>query len=191
MQRGGILMIRHAELKDIIPIKEIYNDAILHTTSIYTYDAYTDEDQIEWYLQRMKQGYPVFVWEEDNQVAGFSTYSSFRSKPAYQYTVENSIYVNRNFRGRGIARTLLQRLIIHAESQGFATMVAAIDSCNTASIRLHEGLGFKRSGIIQRAGYKFGRWLDMTFYQRALESPVLPENSSPADKNIFPDQPWK
>ena len=178
-------MIRHAALKDIIPIKEIYNDAILHTTSIYTYDAYTDEDQIEWCLQRMKQGYPVFVWEEDNQVAGFSTYSSFRSKPAYHYTVENSIYVNRNFRGRGIARTLLQRLIIHAESQGFATMVAAIDSCNTASIRLHEGLGFKRSGIIQRAGYKFGRWLDMTFYQRPSNRLYFRKTAVPLTKTSF------
>ena len=180
-------MIRHAELKDLMSIKDIYNDAILHTTAIYTYDAYTEEDQIEWYLQRIKKGCPVFVWEENQQAVGFSTYSSFRSKPAYHYTVENSIYVQRDFRGRGIAHALMKELILYAEGRGLATMVAAIDSCNESSIRLHESLGFRRSGVIRRAGYKFGRWLDMTFYQKELEPSPLPGSAGPADHAASPE----
>ena len=167
-------MIRTATREDLPAILAIYNDAILHTTAIYDYIPHTLDERTRWFEQLQSAGYPLFVAEEKDQIAGFADYGSFRNWPAYKYTVEHSIYVHPAFRRQGIARKLMQALIADAEKHEYITMIAGIDSQNEGSIHLHEILGFIRTGTIHKAGYKFGRWLDLVFYQLMLKGPAQP-----------------
>lgn len=167
-------MIRQAVESDLKEILDIYNDAVLNTTAVYTYKAQTLEERKQWFEMKLKDGYPVFVFEENNCVAGFATYGPFRAWPAYKYTIEHSIYVSKDFRSKGIGKTLMKELVKSAEENGYATIVAGIDASNETSITMHEKLGFTSSGIIRRAGYKFGKWLDLAFYQLDLEGPANP-----------------
>ena len=168
-------MIRFAEYDDLQGIIEIYNDAILNTTSIYTYKAHRIEDQIVWYETKLRDEYPVLVYvDDDHQVQGFASFGPFRAYPAYKYTIEHSIYVHKDHRRKNIGTRLLQALMQIAEEQGYATMVGAIDAANEGSRFLHEQLGFTYAGTINKAGYKFGRWLDLVFYQYQLRGPETP-----------------
>ncbi|WP_243360501.1 GNAT family N-acetyltransferase [Fundidesulfovibrio terrae] len=167
-------MIRQAREGDLIDILDIYNDAILNTTAVYSYKAQTLEDRTAWLCNKIDDGYPVFVYDDGVEVFGFSTYGPFRAWPAYKYTIEHSVYVAPQARGKGVGISLMRALIADAVGRGYATMVAGIDSENTISIRMHEKLGFKFSGTITKAGYKFGRWLDLAFYQLDLGGPEEP-----------------
>ena len=167
-------MIRYAEEKDVTGILEIYNDAILNTTAIYDYTTHTLEDRIEWYEKRRQEGYPILVFEKDDRVVGFATYGSFRVYPAFKYTIEHSIYIHKDYRNLGIGKGLLEKLIEIANEEEYATMVACIDSLNENSIKIHEKFGFKYSGTVTKAGYKFGKWLDLVFYQLDLKGPKNP-----------------
>lgn len=168
-------MIREAKETDLTKILEIYNDAIIHTTAVYHYKPQSLEDRKQWYEQKGKEGYPVIVWEEEGEVAGFATFGPFRPWPAYKYTVEHSVYVDRDCRGKGVGTALLHAIIKLAEDGEYAVMVAGIDASNEDSIRIHKKLGFAYTGIIKKAGYKFGRWLDLVFYQRDLKGPENPK----------------
>lgn len=167
-------MIRDAKEKDIKGILEIYNDAILNTTAIYTYKPHTLEERTEWYLERKSEEQPVLVFEENGEVAGFASYEQFRGYRAFKYSLEHSVYVNKNYRRRGIGEKLMKRLIEIANEKGYSIMVAAIDSANDSSIRLHKKLGFEYSGTIKKTAYKFGKWLDLDFYQLYLKGPEKP-----------------
>jgi len=167
-------MIRCATDSDLPAILEIYNDAIINTTAIYDYKPHTLEDRTAWYEKKMDAGYPVLVFEENGFVVGFATFGPFRAYPAYKYTIEHSVYVHKHHRGKRIGTVLLQELIRIANQQGYATMVAGIDSSNEGSRLLHAKLGFNHCGTVQKAGYKFGKWLDLSFYQYALEGPATP-----------------
>lgn len=166
-------MIRLAQEKDLPDILAIYNDAIANTTAIYRYAPVTLAERREWLAQQERDDCPVFVCEQDGRAVGFATWGAFRRYPAYKYTVENSVYVHRDWRRRGIGRQLLERLI-EAADRRYAVIVAGIDSENTGSIRLHEQFGFRRVGTVTRAGFKFGRWLDLAFYQLDLGGPESP-----------------
>lgn len=113
---------------------------------------------------------PIFIFEIDNKVAGFATYGQFRNWPAYLYSIEHSIYVNKDYRGRGVASHLLEHLIDDAKHRQYRTIVAGIDASNEASIKLHEKFNFKHAGTIENVGYKFERWLDLAFYQYDLNT---------------------
>lgn len=167
-------MLRRAEEADLPEILEIYNDAILHTTAVYAYKPQSLEDRFDWFRDKQEQGYPILVVEDGGRVRGFATYGPFRAWPAYQYSIEHSVYVHRDDRGKGLGRILLHELINLAEANGYATLVAGIDSANEVSIALHRSLGFTYSGSIRRAGYKFGKWLDLAFYQLDLSGPPEP-----------------
>ena len=118
----------------------------------------------------MALGYPVLIASDASGVAGFATFGDFRSWPGYRYTVEHSVHVRADLRGRGIGTQLVQSLFPRAEALGKHVMVAGIDAANTGSIRLHERLGFERTGELRQVGYKFGRWLDLVFLQRLIGS---------------------
>jgi phosphinothricin acetyltransferase len=105
---------------------------------------------------------------------GFASYGPFRERPAYKYTVEHSVYVDTRFRGQGVGRRLLEAVIVEAGIQDYHVMVGGIDATNAASIRLHESMGFTACGIVRQAGFKFGRWLDLAFYQLILKTPASP-----------------
>ncbi|MBU3160626.1 GNAT family N-acetyltransferase [Clostridium frigoris] len=167
-------MIRDANLNDLHDILEIYNDAILHTTAIYDYKAHTIEERIQWYEKKIQEGYPIIVFEENSKVIGFATFGSFRPWPAFKYTIEHSIYVHEKYSNKGIGTTLLKEIIRICDEREFATMVAGIDGSNENSIKMHEKLGFKYSGTINKAGYKFEKWLNLVFYQLELKGPNNP-----------------
>jgi L-amino acid N-acyltransferase YncA len=167
-------MIRNATEKDLTDILEIYNDAILNTTAIYDYTAHTLDQRREWYEKKKQDGYPLLVFEKDNKVIGFATFGPFRAYPAFKYTIEHSVYVHKDYRNLGAGKALLKELIDAANADEYATMVACIDSLNENSIKIHEKFGFKYSGTITKAGFKFDKWLDLVFYQLDLKGPKTP-----------------
>ncbi|GKU80816.1 GNAT family N-acetyltransferase [Niallia sp. NCCP-28] len=167
-------MIRDMQEKDLPEVLEIYNDAIIHTTAVYSYTPQTLQDRKIWYKQKVEDGYPVLVFEENNIVMGFATYGQFRPWPGFKYTIEHSVYVHKEFRKKGIGTKLLKALIAVAESQKYATLIAGIDANNEKSILAHKKLGFYHAGTIKRAGYKFEKWLDLSFYQLDLQGPDHP-----------------
>ncbi|MDE2304711.1 MAG: N-acetyltransferase [Gammaproteobacteria bacterium] len=156
-------------------ILQIFNHEIATSTSIYEYQPRTTDDMRAWFADRRGGGAPVLgLLAPDGRLAGFGTFGVFRAKPAYKYTVEHSIYVHREHRGRGAGRRLLAELIAAAQARGVHVMVGAIDAANGASIALHEAAGFRHAGTIAEAGFKFGRWLDLALYQLVLEGPEEP-----------------
>ena len=167
-------MIRHILEKDLNDILEIYNDAIINTTAVYDYTPHTLEDRRLWYKQKIEGGYPILVFEENNKVIGFATFGQFRAWQAYKYTIEHSVYVHKAYRKKGIGTMLLEEIIEIANKQNYATLIAGIDAVNEKSIKVHERLGFTHSGTIKKAGFKFGKWLDLAFYQLDLKGPERP-----------------
>ncbi|CAM3979636.1 GNAT family N-acetyltransferase [Bacillus paramycoides] len=167
-------MIRVATKKDLTFILNIYNDAILNTTAVYAYKPVTLENRIDWYEQKQADGYPILVYELDNKVVGFATFGPFRAWPAYKYSIEHSVYVNKEYRKNGIGTSLMKALIAIAKEREYMTLIAGIDAENEKSIAMHKNFGFVYSGTISKAGYKFNRWLDLAFYQLGLNGPVKP-----------------
>jgi L-amino acid N-acyltransferase len=154
---------------------EIFNEAILNTTAIYDYQPRTMANMENWFAVKETAGFPVIgVEDSSGRLLGFASYGTFRAWPAYRYTVETSVYIHRQARGKGHGCHLMQELIKLARMQQVHTLVACIDMQNEGSIRLHENLGFIRSGIIREAGYKFGKWLDAGFFQLILDTPAHP-----------------
>ena len=156
-------------------ILAIFNDAIVNSTALYDYKARTMEMMAAWFDAKSKGRFPVIGIENDSgDLMGFGSYGTFRAWPAYKYSVEHSVYVDARFRRQGIGRRLLQELIAAAQAQDYHILVGGIDATNSASIRLHESLGFVHCGTIRQAGFKFGRWLDLSFYELVLSTPVNP-----------------
>lgn len=163
-----MITIRQATAADLPAILEIYNDVIVNTTAVYDYNPHTLAMRQQWFETKQQQGFPVFVAEENGEILGFSSIGPFRAWAAYQYTVENSIYVAAAARGRGIAKLLMPPLIAAARQLKLHTMVAGIDASNEASIALHKKFGFTEVAHFKEVGYKFNRWLDLKFLQLIL-----------------------
>jgi phosphinothricin acetyltransferase len=156
-------------------ILDILNDAIVSSTALYDYQPRPLESMRTWFDIKGRGHFPVLgAVDGAGALLGFASYGTFRPHAAYKYSIEHSVYVHREQRGRGIGRLLLTRLIASATEQQFHVMIGGIDRENAASIALHEALGFEPAGIIRHAGFKFGRWLDLAFYQRLLVGPAHP-----------------
>lgn len=156
-------------------ILAIFNEAIANSTALYDYRPRAPESMAPWFATKRNNGFPVIgAVDEDGSLLGFASYGTFRAWPAYKYTVEHSIYIHHAQRGRGLGRVLLQAIVDAAQARDVHTMVGGIDAQNTASIALHQRLGFTHAGTIREAGFKFGRWLDLAFYQRTLPTPRAP-----------------
>lgn len=167
-------MIREAAQKDLVDILNIYNDAILNTTAVYSYKPQTLESRQIWYDKKMAEGYPILVCEQDNKVVGFATFGPFRAWPAYKYSIEHSVYVDMEYRKKGIGTSLIKELIAIAKEREYMTLIAGIDAANEKSIAIHKNFGFVHAGTIKKAGFKFNRWLDLAFYQLELIGPTKP-----------------
>ncbi|HEY5745207.1 MAG TPA: GNAT family N-acetyltransferase [Chryseolinea sp.] len=172
-------LLRPATQADVQSMLDIFNEAIINTTAVYYYEPNTLDMRQAWYDDKMKNDIPVLIAEVNGHVAGFASYGEFRTRPAYKYTVEHSVYVHPDFRKRGIARKLLEALIAIAKQKDIHLLVAGIDGENAVSIRLHEQLGFEHAGHIRQVAYKFGRWLDLVFMQLTLEGPPHPNELTP------------
>lgn len=169
-----MLSVRPATEADLQEILFIYNDAILNTTAVYNYQAHTLAMREEWFRQKQQDGFPVLVATFHDEVVGFSTYGHFRAWAAYKYSVEVSVYIHPEFRGKGIAKALYAPLFEMAREQELHTLIAGIDASNAASIKLHEGFGFEKVGLFKQVGFKFGQWLDLQFMQLILDTPQHP-----------------
>jgi L-amino acid N-acyltransferase len=168
-------MLKPCALAHKEAILAILNDAIAHTTALYDYKPRALESMDGWFEAKSKGNFPVIgAFDDQGNLLGFGSYGVFRNWPAYKYSVEHSVYVAEPARGKGIGKQLLLGLLAAAENQGYHTVIGGIDSGNSASIKLHEGLGFEYSGTIRHAGFKFGKWLDLRFYQKILRGPVKP-----------------
>ncbi|MGA0542778.1 GNAT family N-acetyltransferase [Neotabrizicola sp. VNH66] len=163
-------MIRDATPADAAAIAAIYNDAVLNTTAIWNEITVDAANRVAWMAARRGAGFPVLVAEVDGTVAGYASYGPWRAFDGYRATAEHSVYVATDFRGRGLARALMQALIARARGQGLHVLVAAIEAENAASVALHRSLGFGNDHVMRQVGQKFGRWLDLMFMELRLDA---------------------
>lgn len=155
---------------DFEAIQAIYADAVLNGSSSFELEPPSVEEMRARHARLAERAYPYLVAEIDGRVAGYCYAGTFRDRPAYRRTVENSVYVAREFQRSGVGRALLEQLIAECESLGFRQMIAVIGGKqNAASVRLHEQAGFERVGVLRDVGWKFDAWQDVTLMQRALE----------------------
>jgi len=156
-------------------ILEILNEAIGNSTALYDYQLRSKESMVSWFAAKQAGDFPVIGIESpQGKLLGFASYGTFRAWPAYKYSVEHSIYVHHEHRGQGLGKKLLLAIIDEAKKQQKHVLIGGIDSSNLGSIALHEKHGFKKVGELPQIGFKFGRWLDMAFYQLTLDTPQYP-----------------
>lgn len=160
--------IRAAERSDLAQILAIYNEVIRNSTAVYSAVEFTEARGEQWLAAKAEQGFPFIVALDAAEVVGFGTFGEFRAWPCYQNTVEHSLHVRADRRGRGIGRAVLIALIERAKGMHKHVMIAGIDADNAPSIGLHQSLGFTPAGRFHEVGFKFGRWLDLVFLERLL-----------------------
>jgi L-amino acid N-acyltransferase YncA len=166
------MRIRDAAEADIDAIRDIYNDVLTHSTAIYNDRPATREDRVAWWKARVEQGYPVLVADDDGAVAGFASFGDFRSWPGYRFTVEGTVHIHAERRGKGIGTALLHAIVDRARAAGKHIMIAGVDAENAASLKYLERFGFERAGYLREVGFKFERYLDLVFLQYWLTPPA-------------------
>lgn len=162
------MQVEDARESDLEGLVAIYNDVLATTTAIFSHVPVTLEERRQWWRARASQGYPVLVARDARGVLGYASFGDFRAWPGYRFTVEHSVHVRADGRGRGVGTVLVTELIARAGALGKHVMIGGVDADNTASIRFHERLGFEQAGKLREVGYKFERWLDLVFLQRRL-----------------------
>jgi L-amino acid N-acyltransferase len=163
-----VVQVEDAREGDLEGLVAIYNDVLATSTAIFSHVPATLEERTQWWRARASQGYPVLVARDARGVLGYASFGDFRAWPGYRFTVEHSVHVRADGRGRGIGTVLVTELIGRAAALGKHVMIGGVDADNTASIRFHERLGFEQAGRLREVGYKFERWLDLVFLQRRL-----------------------
>jgi len=181
--------IRKAEAADLDRITEIYADAVRHGTASYELEPPGRADMEARFAALAGNGFPYIVAEEDGGILGYAYAGPFRPRPAYRFVLEDSIYVAPEAKGHGVGRLLLAALIEEARRLGFRQIIAVIGdgTPDSASVRLHEKLGFRHSGKLEGSGFKHGRWLDTVFMQLPLNDGV----AAPPDPQSFPERRYR
>jgi phosphinothricin acetyltransferase len=159
--------LRLARSDDAEATRNIYNAEVTGSTVTFDLVPRSLDEQREWIGER-SGAMAVVVAEEAGEIVGFGALSSYRSRPAYATTVENSVFVHRDHRGKGVGRRILEELLRLASDHGFHNVIARIVGDNAASIRVHEACGFELVGVEKEVGRKFGRWLDVVELQKLL-----------------------
>ncbi|WP_158817157.1 GNAT family N-acetyltransferase [Methylocapsa sp. S129] len=166
------MLIRDAQAHDLPEILAIYNEVIATSTAVYATQPSSLAERAEWLEQRRQRGFPVLVADEDGAVLGFSSFGEFRGAwNGYRYSIEHSVHVRADARGKNVGRLLVEALFPLGAALGKHVMIGAVDAANEGSIRFHERLGFARVGHFKEVGHKFDRWLDLVFMQRFLDAP--------------------
>jgi L-amino acid N-acyltransferase YncA len=161
--------IRPAEPRDLAAITRIYAHAVKHGTASFELDPPDLAEMTRRYATLRDGNFPFIVAEIEDAIAGYAYAGPYRARPAYRFTVEDSVYIDPAMQRQGIGRQLLWRLLFDAEAAGFRQMVAVIgDSAQTPSIALHKALGFRMVGTFEAVGFKFDRWLDTVLMQKPL-----------------------
>jgi phosphinothricin acetyltransferase len=174
------MIVRVARADDADAIADIYRPYVSGTVITFEDDAPPAAE----IRTRMAAGgglYPWFVAEADNMVAGYAYAAAFRTRTAYRFAVETTVYVREGCGRRGIGRALYAPLLQSLEEQGFTQAIAAISLPNADSVGFHEALGFVHAGTYRRVGWKLGRWIDVGLWQR----PLAAERSPPAEPRRF------
>lgn len=172
-----MVKIVHCDRSDAEPILGILNEAIINSTALYDYVPRTSLSMQDWFETKEKKAYPVIGIKDDHgEMLAFGSYGQFRAWPAYKYTVEHSLYVRVDQRGRGYGGVVLRALEEAAIAQGYHCLIGGIDAANEVSIRLHKAHAFVPCGLLREVGFKFGRWLDLALYQKILPGPKYPED---------------
>ena len=172
-------VIRTAALGDISAFTEIYRESVLNGVASYEIDPPSLDEMEVRFKAITDRGYPYIVAvEQTGLILGYAYASAFRTRPAYRWLVEDSVYLAPEARGKGVGKALLAELIRRCTELGFRQMVAVIGGAHPASIAVHSAAGFVHSGHMTAPGFKHGRWLDTVFMQRALGDGAQTEPSA-------------
>lgn len=176
------IVVRGCDAKDMREVTEIYRDHVLNSAATFEIDPPSDEEMMRRRTAILEGGYVYLVAEKDGEVVGYAYTSLYRARPAYRFTIENSVYVRSGYERRGIGRLLMERLLGECEKRPFRQVIAVIgDSANKASIELHRTLGFCMIGTHPAVGFKFGRWLDSVLMQKDIG---LGDRTKPDQRSI-------
>ncbi|MGD0770798.1 MAG: N-acetyltransferase family protein [Tepidisphaeraceae bacterium] len=159
--------IRLATADDLLAVNEIYNHCVLHSNCTYQETPEPMEGRRQWFAMHDAR-HPVTVAEMNRRVVGWGALSAYHARAAYRNTVENSVYVHREFYRQGIGSLILRDLIIRARALGYHAIIASIDAGQTASIALHARFAFEEVGHFKQVGFKFGSWLDVVYLELLL-----------------------
>jgi len=163
------MTVRPAAVQDLPAIQSIYAHHVLHGLASFEESPPPLEEMRRRFEDVVAQGLPYLAAEEKGEVLGYGYCTLYRTRSAYRYTLEDSIYVKQGSQGKGIGKALLAELIRRCEVLNYRQIVAVIgDSANAGSIKLHASLGFVRAGVLRSTGYKFGRWVDSVYMQRPI-----------------------
>lgn len=160
-------MIRPARVADAQDLCAIYNPYVLDTSITFEESAVSAAEMAD-RIQKVQEGYPWIVWDEDGKVLGYAYGSSWRARPAYRFSVETAIYLASECRGKGLGTQLYLELLAELRQRGFHMALGGLALPNEASVALHESLGFTKVGHMKEAGWKFGAWVDVGFWQLSL-----------------------
>jgi phosphinothricin acetyltransferase len=164
--------IRDATDADLPAILSVYNEVIATSTAVFSLQPTTLDERRAWLHARRQGGFPVIVAEAGGEVIGFASFGEFRGAwYGYRHTVEHSVHVRSDRRGRGVGSALVSALLERAAALRKHVIVGGIDAANEGSLRMHERLGFERVAHLREVGHKFGRWLDLVFVQRFVDAP--------------------
>jgi phosphinothricin acetyltransferase len=160
-------MIRPVQVADAQALADLYNPYIRDTIITFEEEPITAEDMTE-RIEKVTASYPWIVWEEAGVVRGYAYGSVWRTRHAYRYAVETAIYLSSSLHGRGVGAQLYEALLVELKARGFHSVLGCLSLPNEPSVRLHEKLGFQKVGHMKEAGWKFGTWVDVGFWERML-----------------------
>lgn len=160
-------MIRAVRLEDAKALVAIYNPYVRETVITFEEEAIS-ADEMASRIAKVTADYPWLVWEEDGAVVGYAYGSTWRTRHAYRFTTETTIYLAPECQGKGIGSRLYEGLLAELKQRGFHSALGGIALPNAPSVRLHEALGFRKAGHMTEAGWKFGAWVDVGFWERLL-----------------------
>lgn len=161
-------MIRGVEIRDAADIAAIYNYYIRETIITFETEEIDTAEMENRIKKILEAGYPFIVHEENNKITDYAYVGKFRERSAYSESLETSIYLDINEKGRGIGRKLYKRLIELSQEAGVHVLIGVVSYPNLASQRLHESVGFEKAGVIKEAGKKFGKYIDVEFWSYIL-----------------------
>ena len=164
-----MITIRPSHDTDLPAITAIYGHHVRHGTGTFEIDPPSEADMATRRADVLAKGLPWIVAEDGGQVIGYAYCNSFKPRPAYRFSAEDSIYMAPEAAGKGVGRALLAELVAQAEAQGLRKLIAVIgDSANAGSIGVHRALGFTPVGVLKSCGWKFGQWRDVVMMERPL-----------------------
>jgi L-amino acid N-acyltransferase YncA len=164
----GEITVRLATEADVPAITDIYNYEVLHGVATFDVEPKTLDDRLAWFRETQQPPHCVVLADQGGTVVGWGCLHQFHTRPAYRFTTEDSVYIHQDRRGEGIGKLILAELIERARQRGFHTVLAGMTEGNEASVRLHRSFGFEVIGVQRDVGYKFERWLDVTWMQKML-----------------------